>query len=136
MAILTKGITLSYKASSSASAYTALTNLKEVPDLGGDVDSLECTSLSDAAHVFCNGLISYRDNLSFNFWYEPTQFAALQALTGVIEWQVGLPDGAAGVVDTTCTFSGECSVKFTGKGTNDLMEYTLNIKPNSAMVWA
>ena len=37
MAVISKGITLSYKAAGeSGSTYTALTNLQEIPELGGD----------------------------------------------------------------------------------------------------
>ena len=131
-----KGIQLGYKSSSSASAYTNLTNLQEIPDLGGSAESIEITTLADSAHMYMNGLLDYGDSLDFTFLYDPTQFAALQALTGSINWQVGLPDGTDGAIGTTCTFTGTPSVKLTGAGINAAMTYTLSIKPDSAMVWA
>lgn len=135
--LLSKGIVLSYKTTSSATSYTELTNLQEIPDLGGSKDSVEVTTLTDAAHMYINGLISYGDSLDFTFLYEPTQFTTLDGLgDDVIYWQVGLPDGTSGAVDTTCTFTGECSVKLNGITYNEAMTYTLSIKPNSQMVWA
>lgn len=133
--ILTKGITLGYK-TGSASSYTALTNLQEIPDLGGDIDTVEVTTLADAAHTYIKGLLDYGDSIDFVFLYDPTQFNTLQALSGVQSWEVGLPDGAAGAVDTKCTFTGECHVRLDGKTYNEAMTYTLSITPNSAMTWS
>ena len=129
MAVISKGITLSYK-DASGSTYTLLTNLQEIPDLGGDTDSIEITTLSDAAHTYTDGLKNYGDSLAFKFLYEKEQFTTLNALTGVKGWQVKLSDGA------TCTFSGTSSVKLDGVGVNAALTYTLSIKPNTEMAWA
>lgn len=132
---LSKGIKLSYKASS-ASSYTDLTNLQSIPDLGGDIDKVEVTTLGDAAHLYINGIANYGESLEFAFLYDPTQFATLNALSGVIEWKVSLPDGSGGAIDTEATFSGECHVKLNGIGVNEAMTYTLSIAPNSAITFA
>lgn len=130
MAEISKGITLSYKSGSEASQYTALTNLQSVPDLGGETEAIEITTLADAAHMYTNGLLNYGDSLEFGFLYDKTQFSTLNALDGSVSWQVKLPD------DATCTFNGSCSVKLDGVGTASALTYTLAIKPNSAMTWA
>ena len=127
MAVISKGIKLSYK---SGEAFTALTNLQEIPELGGEKESIEITTLEDAAHTYTDGLINYGDSLAFKFLYASEQFSTLNGLSGVQEWKVELPDGEA------CTFSGSCSVKLDGVGVNAALTYTLNIKPNSAMIWA
>lgn len=127
MAVISKDITLSYK---NGEAFVELTNLQEIPDLGGDVEAIEITTLADAAHTYTDGLINYGDSLAFKFLYEGTQFEALNALSGSQEWKVALPDGAS------CTFGGSCSVKLDGVGINAALTYTLSVKPNSQMVWA
>ena len=129
MAVISKGIKLSYKAAGGA-AYTELTNLQEIPDLGGDVEAIEITTLADAAHMYTDGIKSYGDSLAFKFLYEGAQFETLNGLTGSNGWKVELPDGAA------CTFNGTCSVKLDGVGVNAALTYTLSVKPNSEMVWA
>ena len=129
---LTKGLKLSYKATSGGSTFTDLTNLQEFPDLGGSRDTVETTTLDDSAHVYIDGLENYGDSLEFIFLYEKTQFEALQALSGIIDWKVTLP----GTSGATCTFKGSCSVRLNGTGTNDALKYTLTITPNSAAVWA
>lgn len=126
--MISKGITLSYK-SASGSDFIELDNLQEIPELGGDKEAVEITTLADAAHVFEDGLLNYGDSLAFKFLYEKTQFETLNGLTDASTWKVTLPDGA------TCTFGGTSSVKLAGVGVNTALTYTLNIKPNSEMVW-
>ena len=128
MALISKGIKLSYKKGDAAEV--ELTNLQEIPDIGGDKEAIEVTTLADAAHMYIDGLISYGDNLPFKFVYEKEQFTALNGLTEVVTWTVTLPDAAK------CSFNGVGSVKLDGVGTNAALTYTLNIKPNSEMVWA
>lgn len=127
MAVISKGITLSY---GSGDSFTQLTNLQEIPELGGDVEAIEITTLADSAHMYTDGIRNYGDSLAFKFLYEAEQFATLNGLTGVQNWKVELPDGEA------CTFSGSCSVKLDGVGVNAALTYTLSVKPNSAMAWA
>jgi hypothetical protein len=129
MAVISKGIKLSYKASGAAT-YVELTNLQEIPDLGGDVEAIEITTLADAAHMYTDGIKNYGDSLAFKFLYESAQFETLNGLTGTIGWKVELPDGAA------CSFNGTSSVKLDGVGVNAALTYTLAVKPNSEMAWA
>ena len=129
MAVISKGIKLSYKAASGEN-YIELTNLQEIPELGGDAEAIEITTLADAAHMYTDGILNYGDSLAFIFLYEKTQFTTLQGLEGSQDWKVSLPDSS------TCSFSGTCSVKLAGVGVNAALTYTLSIKPNSAMTWA
>lgn len=122
-ATISKGIKLYYND-------TELTNLQEIPELGGDVEAIEITTLADAAHVYTDGIKSYGDSLAFKFLYEETQFKTLLALDTSSEWKVELPDGAQ------CSFSGTSSVKLDGVGVNAALTYTLSVKPNSEMTWA
>ena len=128
MATISKGIKLSYK--SGSESFVELTNLQEIPELGGDAEAIEITTLADAAHMYTDGIKNYGDSLAFKFLYEKTQFTTLNGLTGGAQWKVELPDGAS------CTFSGTCSVKLDGVGVNAALTYTLSVKPNSEMTWA
>ena len=123
MATISKGIKL-YKAD------VELTDLQEIPELGGDAEAIEITTLADAAHMYTDGIKNYGDSLAFKFLYKKEQFTELNADKVVAEWKVELPDGA------TCTFSGTGSVKLDGVGVNAALTYTLAIKPSTEMVWA
>jgi hypothetical protein len=127
--VISKGITLSYK-NGTAGDFVELTNLSEIPELGGDVEAIEVTNLSDGAHRYVDGIKNYGDSLGFKFYYEKQQFETLNGLTGVIQWKVTLPD------NTSCSFSGTSSIKLDGVGINAALTYTLNVKPNSEMIWA
>lgn len=127
MATISKGIKLSYNA---GDAFVELTNLQEIPELGGDTEAIEITTLADAAHMYTDGIKNYGDSLAFKFLYEKEQFTELNGLAGEVEWKVELPDAA------TCTFSGTGSVKLDGVGVNAALTYTLAVKPSSEMVWA
>jgi hypothetical protein len=123
MAVISKGIKLYY-------GDVELTNLQEIPELGGDVEAIEITTLADAAHTYTDGIKNYGDSLAFKFLYEEAQFSTLNGLEGSQTWKVELPDGAA------CSFGGTCSVKLDGVGVNAALTYTLSVKPNSEMIWA
>ena len=123
MAEISKGIKLFH-------GDVELTNLQEIPDLGGDTEAIEITTLADAAHKYTNGLKSYGDSLEFKFLYEKTQFNTLNALDESQQWKVELPDGA------TCSFGGSCSVRLDGVGVAAALTYTLSIKPDTEMEWA
>jgi hypothetical protein len=131
MATISKGITLGYDVSGSA-AFILLDNLMEIPELGGDVESIEITTLADSAHMYTDGIRNYGDSLTFKFLYEQEQFQTLNNLKadGGVMWEVRLPQGES------CTFFGNCSVKLDGVGVNAALTYTLSIKPCSAMDWA
>lgn len=131
--ILSKGLTLSY--ATNGTTYTALTNLIDIPNLGGTAEKVDVTNLADGSRRSIKGIIDYGD-LEFNFYYDKTQFAALSALSGVINWKVSIPDGASGAAGTVATFSGEPTVALSGAGVNEAVKYTLTIALNSEIVFA
>lgn len=123
MAVISKGIKL-FKGD------VELTNLQEIPELGGSSEAIEITTLADAAHMYTDGILNYGDSLEFKFLYEKEQFTTLDADKESAAWKVELPDG------TNCSFNGTSSVRLEGVGVNAALTYILAIKPNSAMIWA
>jgi hypothetical protein len=135
MAIISKGIKLFIKPTNDSDEFHELTNLMEIPDLGGDTEAIEITTLADAAHKYTDGIKNYGDSLTFKFLYEATQFAmfsqGLDEETGgvILKWKVELPDGS------TCEFDGSPSAKLDAVGVNSALTYTLSVKPTSEMKW-
>lgn len=125
--VISKGIKLSY---GTGGTYTELTDLQEIPELGGEAESIEITTLADSAHMYTEGIKNYGDSLAFKFLYAKEQFNTLNALTDSTGWKVELPDGLA------CTFTGKASVKLDGIGVNAAVTYTLSVKPDSEMIFA
>lgn len=124
-AVISKGIKLSYK-TAEGSDYIDLKDLQEIPEMGGDAESIEITTMESAAHEYTEGILNYGDTLPFKFLYKTAQFATLQGLKGkTINWKVTLPD------NTGFEFGGKGSVKLDGAGVNAALTYTLNIKPST-----
>lgn len=129
---ITTGLKLSYKTSSTASSYTDLTNLQEIPELGNTAkEKIEVTVLDDTAKKYIDGLGDTAQDLEFKFLYDETQFLALDAITTDTEWKVTLPSSGL-----EATFSGTPSVKLDGVGTNAAFTYTLTVSLSSIIAFA
>ena len=129
--ILSEGITLSYML---VDVETPLTDLLEIPELGGKVDKVEVTSLSDKSKKYINGLIDYGD-LAFSFLYDnstaDSNYRVLKAMddAGTDEtFVIAFPD------TTIFTFSGEVSVSIDAAKVGDALKFTLSISPSTDIV--
>lgn len=136
MAISTYKVFLMHKGASE-SAYTKLIDIKEFPDLGGDPEMLETTTLSDKMQTYIAGIQSL-DGLSFTANYDITNFKALKALEGKNEkyavWFGGTeasnvltPTGS----DGKFTFDGQLSAYPTGGGVNEVVDIGITIAPST-----
>lgn len=125
--MLTKGIKLGYKATAEATSFTNLPNLQTVPSLGGDIDKVETTVLSDASRTYINGLKDYGD-LDFGFVYDADQtnssfkmLKAVETAGKAIGFEVEFPDG------TKFDFSGQVHVSTNEAKVGDVVLFTASI---------
>ena len=136
MAISTYKVFLMHKASSGGT-YTKLTDIKEFPDLGGEPEMLETTTLSDKMQTYIAGIQSM-DGLSFSANYDMAEYKKLKALEGKKEsyavWFGGTessgtvtPDGSNGKF----AFDGELSVYPVGGGVNEVVGMNITIAPST-----
>lgn len=132
--ILTKGITLSYKATSGGSgSYTVLTNLMEIPEIGnGEKEMVDVTVLTDEVKKSIAGLGDSAQTLGFKFLYEQEQFQTLAAMNTSMEWKVSMPGEAA----IAATFTATPAVRFDSAAPNAALTYTLNLSVESAITFA
>ena len=141
MAISTYKVFLMHK-TSSESTYTKLIDIKEFPDLGGEPEMLETTTLSDKMHTYIAGIQSM-DGLSFSANYDMTDFKKLKALEGKKEsyavWFGGsensgtvTPDGSNGKF----AFDGELSVYPVGGGVNEVVGMNVTIAPSTPITFS
>ena len=125
--ILSKGIEFSY-APTAEGQYTVISNLQEIPSLGGTPEKVEVTCLADSNKTYINGLVDYGE-LAFKFLYdnstETSNYRVLKNLTGVNYFKVKFPD------NTEFTFSGEVNVSIDSASTNVALTFTANIALNS-----
>ena len=134
MAISTYKVFLMVKESST---YTKLIDIKEFPDLGGEPELLETTTLSDNMQTYIPGIQSL-DGLTFTANYTKDDFSKLKALEGVTNtyavWFGG--EGSGSTLTPTGTdgkfeFEGELSVYPVGGGVNEVVEMSITIAPST-----
>lgn len=119
------------------SAYEKLCDIKEFPDLGGEPEMLETTTLSDSMQTYIAG-IQTLDSLSFTANYDLTTFQALKELEGSTEkyavWFGGTGEGATLTPDGSngkFEFEGQLSVYPEGGGVNEVVDMNITIAPST-----
>ena len=125
-----------YKASAAAD-YAKLLDIKEFPDLGGEPELLETTTLSDGIQTFIPGIQSL-DNFAFTANYTKSDYTTVKALEGTtksysvwfgatVSGSTVTPTGTDGKFD----FDGQLSVYVNGGGVNEVVNMTITVAPST-----
>ena len=116
-----------------ATEYAKLIDIKEFPDLGGEPEMLETTTLSDNMQTYIPGIQSL-DGLSFTANYTKEDFTTLKALEGTeaeyAVWFGGSPDAPDGS-DGKFNFKGYLSVYPVGGSVNEVVDMNITIAPST-----
>jgi hypothetical protein len=108
---------------------TKLCDIKDFPDLGGAPESIETTTLSDAARTYIPG-IKGQQVLEFTANYSSTDFAAVNALTTTTAFTLEFgTSGASGVFG----WSGTASAYVVGSGVGEAVDMKIVIVPSTAI---
>lgn len=138
MAISTYKVFLMQK---NGSEWAKLVDIKEFPDLGGEPEMLETTTLSDNMQTYIPGIQSL-DGLSFTCNYTLKDFKTLKELEGETKsyavWLGGTetggvltPDGSNGKF----SFDGQLSVYPVGGGVNEVIDMNVTIAPSTPITF-
>lgn len=133
MARSTYGTYLMYKANSTATTYTKLIDIKSFPDLGGDPERLDATTLSDKMRVYIEG-IRDTSELQFEANYDKAKYSEIKALEGKkMPFAVFFGASASGPDGTDGKFcwEGTIAVKVTGGQVNEVTGMQLTCTPNT-----
>ena len=123
MAINTYGITLKWGATSEAVA--KVVDIKDFPDLIGEPELLETTTLSDAQVTNIPG-IRGSDLLTFTCNYTSADFAKVKQDEGkALFYVLEFSDGSA------FDWQGQHTCGLPGKGVNEVVDFTVNIAVSS-----
>ena len=125
MAISTFGVELKWGESVEAAA--KVVDIKDFPDLIGDPNLLETTTLSDAQQTNIPGIKS-ADILSFTCNYTSADFAKVnedadKQLTYVLSFSDG----------SKFSWKGQHTCGLPGKGVDEVIDFTINIAASSAV---
>ena len=128
MAINTYGIELHW--GESADAVSKIVDIKDFPDMIGDPEMLETTTLSDAQVTNIPGIKS-SDTLTFTCNYTKTDFTAVNADAGkALHYALEFSDGSK------FTWQGQHTCGLPGKGVNEVVEFTINIAASTPVEFA
>ena len=126
--------------------YTKVVDIKEFPDLGGEPETLETTTMTDAMQTYIMGLQG-NEAMEFTANYTLTDYQAVEALSGLQKdyavWfgsddNINKSDAVAanGGDMGKFLFSGQLSVRVNGASVNEVVEMTISIIPNSSITFA
>lgn len=135
---------LMYKASSSATTYSKLADIKSYPNFGGDREALETTTLSNVQRTYIPGIAQTADGkMKFPANYVKTDYTTIRALEeagselnlaiwmgGTVSGSTVTPTGDEGKWE----FKGYISVGLVGKGVNEVREMEIGIMPSTEIV--
>lgn len=122
--------------------WSRLVEIKDFPDLIGQPDALEKTTTADPQRTYIEGILG-NDQKTFTCNYNPTDFAAIEALEGqIVDLAVWFgatksgttytPDGSQG------KFVGKGYVRagIPGKGINEVVDMTVTVTLTEGFVKA
>ena len=134
MAISTYQVVLMQK---NEATWSKLIDIKDFPDLGGEPEMLETTTLSDNMQTYIPGIQSL-DALSFTANYTKTDYTTLKALENTTKeyavWFGGTGEGETLTPtgsDGKFKFSGQLTVFPMGGGVNEVVSMQINIAPST-----
>lgn len=128
MAMNTYGITLKWGETSSA--LEKVVDIKDFPDMIGEPEMLETTTLSDAQVTNIPGIRS-SDTLTFTCNYTKDDFTAVNAEAGKhLYYALEFSDGSK------FTWEGQHTCGLPGKGVNEVVEFTINIAASTPVEFA
>ena len=123
MALNTYGVSLKW--GESADAVAKVVDIKDFPDMIGDPEMLETTTLSDAQVTNIPGIKS-SDTLTFTCNYTKTDFTAVNAdAEKSLYYTLEFSDGSK------FAWQGQHTCGLPGKGVNEVVDFTINIAVSS-----
>lgn len=120
--------------------YEKLIDITEYPDMGGDPEMIDVTTLSHNMRVYIPG-IQETEGFTFNANYDYEDYKALKALEGKDEGYAvwfGGTENATGLPTPTgsegkFSFKGQLSVHATGGGVNEAVGMSITIAPSTVI---
>lgn len=105
--------------------YTKFADVKDFPDMFGEPELIQTTTLSNKSHTYIPG-VKDTGIMPFTINWDAKDAKKISDIEGKLEyWKLILPD------NTEFAWSGYASLGIPGKGVNEALEAKLNIVPAS-----
>lgn len=125
MAISTYLATLKW--GTDAATVAKVVDIKDFPDLMGEPNMLETTTLSDAAQTFIPGIKSM-DSMAFTYNYTKEDFEKVKQDEGKpLHYELAFSDASAFV------WQGSHTATLPGKGVDEVIEAGISIAPSTSV---
>ena len=114
------------------SSFKRLVNIKDYPDLGGEPEQLETTTLSNAMNTYTPGIQSF-DSLTFTCNYTSANYSKVKTYcdpSKTYSYAVYFGDDTSGD-DGTFYFNATGNVFVSGGGVNEVVEMTITLSPTT-----
>lgn len=105
------------------SSWEEIADIKTIPELGGDTEKIDVTTLADDRRKQVEG-IQNASNVQFQAVYKGASFAKALKQAGdrkQYQWKITYPDGM------TATMKGSYNIKFGSVAVNGALGYTITI---------
>ena len=126
---LTKGVKLSMATIANPQTFVAgdvVANLQEFPDILGQPENVDVTTLDDSFRHYIPGIRDVGGVMSFTFLYDKTTFKKFNDAVGVHKaFQLEFPDSVK------ISWEGYVVPSIIGKGVNDALQFSANITADS-----
>lgn len=127
MAMNTYQVTLKW--GTSAETVAKVIDIKDFPDLMGEPEMLETTTLSDGQVTNIPGIKS-SDSMAFTYNFTSADFAAVEAdANKPLYYELDFPDGS------NFTWEGQHTSSIPGKGVNEVIEAVINIAASTPITF-
>lgn len=137
MAISTIGTYL--MKSADGSTYSKWLDIKDFPEIFGDPNNLQATTLTDSQHWYVPGVQDNAGVLNFTANYTASDFNTVKTAEGTEAYfaiwfgdNAGTPDGHNGKF----SFKGFPFAKLSGKGVDEVAEMVVGIVPSTKITFA
>lgn len=125
--------------SDDGTTYSKWLDIKDYPDMFGDPNQLQATTLSDEEHWCVPGVKDNEGMLNFLANYDATDFNTVKSAEGTEAYfaiwfgdNAGTPDGHNGKF----SWEGFPFAKLNGKGVDEVREMTVGIVPTTKITFA
>lgn len=125
--------------SADGTTYSKLLDIKDYPDMIEPPENLDATTLSDPMRVYIPGIKDTGGSIEFTANYDPSDFAAVQALEGTEGYFAiwfgennGTPDGSKGKF----SFKGYPYASKAGGAVNEVSDMKVGIIPTTEIAFA
>lgn len=125
--------------STDGTTYSKLLDIKDYPDIFGDPEQIQATTLSDKEHWYVEGVKDNSGALKFTANFDATDFNTVKTAEGTEAYfalwfgdNAGTPDGHNGKF----SFKGYPFASLSGKGVNDVREMIVGIIPSTGITFA